>query len=251
MARRGTIPSSETDTSAASSPSPCRASTACASTCRAFGGRGCRRTAGAMSIARTRDTLFNTFFVYDDTGRGEWIVMPGGTWNADLHGVHGSALHPARVVARQLRPLAAARGRRGGNRRAHLHGRQRGHARLHGARRLGDEEPAQAELRRGADARRALRRAVVGRTLAERLGPVDPPAGQRALQRLVHLRPLGRAGLVRHARRRLHPAACVLRPDLPHARLAVGGARLRPVAPRAGARGNRSRSPSTASRTDT
>lgn len=36
-----------------------------------------------MSIARTRDTLFNTFFVYDEAGRGQWIVMPGGTWNAE------------------------------------------------------------------------------------------------------------------------------------------------------------------------
>lgn len=35
-----------------------------------------------MSIARERDTLFNTFFVYDDAGRGQWMVMPGGTWNA-------------------------------------------------------------------------------------------------------------------------------------------------------------------------
>jgi hypothetical protein len=36
-----------------------------------------------MSIARARDTLFNTFFVYDEAGRGQWIVMPGGTWNAE------------------------------------------------------------------------------------------------------------------------------------------------------------------------
>ena len=37
-----------------------------------------------MSIARERDTLFNTFFVYDEAGRGQWIVMPGGTWNAEF-----------------------------------------------------------------------------------------------------------------------------------------------------------------------
>ena len=45
-----------------------------------------------MSIARERDTLFVTFFVYDDTGRGEWIVMPGGTWNAD-YTVYTGALY--------------------------------------------------------------------------------------------------------------------------------------------------------------
>lgn len=45
-----------------------------------------------MSIARERDTLFNTFFVYDESGRGQWIVMPGGTWNPE-YTVYTGDLH--------------------------------------------------------------------------------------------------------------------------------------------------------------
>ena len=53
---------------------------------------GLQENGWGMSIARQRDTLFNTFFVYDDAGRGEWIVMPGGTWNAD-YTVYTGALY--------------------------------------------------------------------------------------------------------------------------------------------------------------
>lgn len=53
---------------------------------------GLQENGWGMSIARERDTLFVTFFVYDEAGRGQWIVMPGGTWNAD-YTVYTGALY--------------------------------------------------------------------------------------------------------------------------------------------------------------
>jgi len=47
-----------------------------------------------MSIGRSGDTLFNTLFVYDENGRAQWIVMPGGTWDATFTSYTGPLYIP-------------------------------------------------------------------------------------------------------------------------------------------------------------
>jgi hypothetical protein len=55
---------------------------------------GANENGWGMSIGRSGDTLFNTFFVYDDNGRPQWIVMPGGTWDASFTSYTGSLYIP-------------------------------------------------------------------------------------------------------------------------------------------------------------
>ncbi len=47
-----------------------------------------------MSIARQGTMLFNTFFVYDASGTPQWVVMPGGTWNASFTSFTGNLYIP-------------------------------------------------------------------------------------------------------------------------------------------------------------
>jgi hypothetical protein len=55
---------------------------------------GANENGWGMSIGRSGDTLFNTFFVYDDNGRPQWIVMPGGTWDASFTSYTGALYIP-------------------------------------------------------------------------------------------------------------------------------------------------------------
>jgi hypothetical protein len=55
---------------------------------------GVQENGWGMSVARSGDALFNTFFVYDDSGRAQWIVMPAGTWNADFTSYTGDLYIP-------------------------------------------------------------------------------------------------------------------------------------------------------------
>jgi hypothetical protein len=40
------------------------------------------------------DLLFNVFYVYDSAGKPQWVVMPGGTWNAAFSAFTGPLYIP-------------------------------------------------------------------------------------------------------------------------------------------------------------
>jgi serine protease len=51
----------------------------------AFNGTG-------ISIIQHSDTLFATWYLYDDNGKGSWFVMPGGAWNTS-HTIYSGAIY--------------------------------------------------------------------------------------------------------------------------------------------------------------
>ncbi len=53
----------------------------------AFNGTG-------ISIIEHHDVLFATWYVYDANGKGSWLVMPGGAWNA-THTIFSGAMYSA------------------------------------------------------------------------------------------------------------------------------------------------------------
>ncbi len=48
-----------------------------------------------ISIAQHRDILFSAFYIYDQAGKPQWVVMPGGTWNADYTTFSGAVYIPS------------------------------------------------------------------------------------------------------------------------------------------------------------
>jgi hypothetical protein len=47
-----------------------------------------------MSITQHRSTLFIAFYIYDAQGRPQWLVMPGGAWNANFTAYTGLLYQP-------------------------------------------------------------------------------------------------------------------------------------------------------------
>ena len=48
-----------------------------------------------FTIAQQGDSQFNVFYVYDSAGKTQWVVMPGGTWNAAFSTFAGPLYIPA------------------------------------------------------------------------------------------------------------------------------------------------------------
>lgn len=48
-----------------------------------------------MTIAQQGSTLFSVLYVYDNMGQPQWVVMPGGTWNATLSAYTGGLYIPS------------------------------------------------------------------------------------------------------------------------------------------------------------
>jgi hypothetical protein len=48
-----------------------------------------------LSITQHGATLFVAFYVYDAQGRAQWVVMPGGTWNAGFTAFTGALYIPS------------------------------------------------------------------------------------------------------------------------------------------------------------
>jgi hypothetical protein len=55
---------------------------------------GSQENGWGMSIAQHGSTLFAAMFVYDDSGRPVWYVMPGGAWNAANTAYTGALYQP-------------------------------------------------------------------------------------------------------------------------------------------------------------
>jgi hypothetical protein len=43
---------------------------------------GAQENGWGISIVQHRDILFSELFIYDNAGNPQWVVMPGGSWNA-------------------------------------------------------------------------------------------------------------------------------------------------------------------------
>jgi CubicO group peptidase (beta-lactamase class C family) len=48
-----------------------------------------------FTIGQQGDALFNVFYVYDSAGKPQWVVMPGGTWNAAFSSFTGPLYIPS------------------------------------------------------------------------------------------------------------------------------------------------------------
>jgi hypothetical protein len=48
-----------------------------------------------MSLTQHGSALFGAFYIYDDQGRPQWMVMPGGTWNAGFTAITGALYVPS------------------------------------------------------------------------------------------------------------------------------------------------------------
>ncbi len=47
------------------------------------------------TIAQQGNTLFSVLYIYDSSGKPQWVVMPGGTWNATLSAYTGALYIPS------------------------------------------------------------------------------------------------------------------------------------------------------------
>ena len=57
-----------------------------------------------MSIQQHGNTQFNSFYVYDNTGKPTWYVMPGGTWNANFTTYTGLLYQPTSAPLNNYTP---------------------------------------------------------------------------------------------------------------------------------------------------
>lgn len=48
-----------------------------------------------IAISQDGDELFAGFFIYDDSGKPQWVVMPGGTWDATHSSFSGDVYRPS------------------------------------------------------------------------------------------------------------------------------------------------------------